>query len=136
MTDTNKEAKQVIVVRKDLNMRKGKIAAQAAHASMAHMSRSLRALMQLNPKPLAKLMFNPAWRDWVNGKFAKITVYVESEEELLEIHKQAQEAGLIATLIQDEGRTEFKGVKTYTTVAVGPGYIPDVDKVTKGLKLL
>lgn len=133
---TNREAKQVLVVRKDLNMRKGKIAAQASHASMAHMSRSLRALMQINPVPLIKLILNPAWRAWVNGKFAKITVSVNSEEELLAVYEDAKAKGLIATLIQDEGRTEFHGVKTYTAVAVGPGYIADVDKVTKDLKLL
>jgi PTH2 family peptidyl-tRNA hydrolase len=113
--------KQVIVMRNDLNMRKGKMIAQGAHASLAAM---------LND------MESPEVKGWLAGPFAKVCVQVSSEEELLDVYYFAREAGLLCSLITDSGRTEFNGVPTRTCIAVGPGLIEDVDKVTGKLKLL
>lgn len=135
--------KQVLVIRKDLNMRKGKIAAQAAHASLAVLlneghikfddgyTEETGVFESSYVIPMDKNI-----KDWLTGIFTKICVSVDSEEELLSIHQQAKDAGLICSLIQDAGLTEFGGVPTYTAVAVGPAESEDIDKITGGLKLL
>jgi PTH2 family peptidyl-tRNA hydrolase len=124
------EHKQVIVLRKDLNMRKGKLVAQGAHASMG-------AILGLCKQDGDKLILemDDRVRPWLTGRFKKICVYVNSEAELLAIHKQAQEHGLVTSLIQDAGLTEFGGVATYTAVAVGPGRADHIDAVTGTLPL-
>ncbi|KKN36847.1 hypothetical protein LCGC14_0769370, partial [marine sediment metagenome] len=97
--------KQVIVIRKDLKMRRGKEIAQGCHACM---------------KATLENMDHPDVKEWLNGIFKKVVVRVDSEEELLTIYQKALNANLVCSLIQDAGRTEFHGVPTYTTVAVGP----------------
>lgn len=125
------EHKQVIVMRKDLNMRKGKLVAQGAHASMGAILGQMRRegntmVLNLDDERLAP---------WVTGRFKKICVYVNSEAELLEIFETAKLAGLICSLIEDAGLTEFGGVKTLTAVAVGPDQEDRVDAITKHLPL-
>jgi PTH2 family peptidyl-tRNA hydrolase len=125
------EHKQIIIVRKDLNMRKGKMIAQGAHASMG-------AILGLCERDGDKLVLNMDDRTlpWLTGRFKKICVYVNSEQELLDLYSAAKEAGLIASLIQDSGLTEFGGVKTYTAVAVGPDREDKIDLICKHLPLL
>ena len=113
--------KQVIVIRKDLKMRTGKAIAQGSHASMA---------VVLHHRD------HPYVEGWLAGRFAKICVYVNSEEELFELEAKALEVGLICEMIQDAGFTEFKGVPTYTCMAIGPAPIAEIDEVTGGLPLL
>jgi PTH2 family peptidyl-tRNA hydrolase len=113
--------KQVIVLRKDLNMRKGKMVAQGAHASMK------ATLENLN---------HPDVKAWLAGAFTKIAVSVDSENELKQVYENAKEKGLICSLILDAGLTEFNGVPTYTAVAVGPAAKSKVDEITGHLKLL
>lgn len=124
------EHKQVIVLRKDLNMRKGKLVAQGAHASMG----AILGECSVNGDTLTLKMDNRL-KPWLTGRFKKICVYVNSEQELLAIHNQAKTAGLVCSLIQDAGLTEFGGVKTYTAVAVGPDREDIVDSITGGLPL-
>ena len=130
------DTKQVIVIRKDLKMRRGKQIAQACHASMkaildnGYIQRGGQIL------PCYIIPMTPEMDDWLAGLFTKISVSVDSEEELLKIHEQAAEAGLVCSLIKDAGLTEFGGVPTYTAVAVGPAKNEDVDKITGELKLL
>lgn len=126
--------KQVIVLRKDLGMRKGKMIAQGAHASMAVLLNRGEALP--NEPSTYTFDMTPDMKEWVEGTFAKIVLGVESEDELLEVHKQAKEAGLPCALITDAGRTEFHGVATNTAVAVGPADADDIDPITGSLKLL
>lgn len=117
--------KQVIVIRKDLKMRRGKEIAQGAHASMAFLSHAFRNGEQLQP----------AQKAWLDGVFAKVTVQVDSEVALREVEQKAKEAGLTVHLIEDCGRTEFGGVKTATCLAVGPDDSAKIDLVTGHLKL-
>ena len=124
------EHKQVIIMRKDLNMRKGKLVAQGAHASLG----AILNLMQRTGNVLT-LELDERTEPWLTGRFKKICVYVNSEAELLEVYKAAQEAGLISCLIQDSGLTEFNGVPTLTAVAVGPDREDKIDVVTKHLPL-
>lgn len=124
--------KQVIVLRKDLNMRKGKMVAQGAHASMA-------AILEMGYKISDRFSIDPlpqATKEWLNGQFTKICVSVNSEQELLDIYNQAKATGMPCSLIQDMGHTEFNGVPTYTAVAIGPDYSDVVDTITKHLPLL
>jgi PTH2 family peptidyl-tRNA hydrolase len=61
-----------------------------------------------------------AIEEWLKDSFRKICVYVNSEEELLEVYNKAKSAGTLAYLIEDNGATEFGGVKTLTCCAIGP----------------
>jgi PTH2 family peptidyl-tRNA hydrolase len=118
--------KQVIVIRKDLKMRRGKEIAQGSHASMKFLVDALKD----------KREYTEAENEWLfNGVFRKICVKVESEEELMNIHNKALEIGLTSKLITDAGATEFHGVPTVTCLAIGPDYSENIDPVTSELKL-
>jgi PTH2 family peptidyl-tRNA hydrolase len=125
------EHKQVIVLRKDLNMRKGKMVAQGAHAS-------LRAILMLGHQEQDNFVIplDPRIEPWLLGRFKKICVSVNSEAELLALHETAKTAGLICALIKDAGLTEFGNVPTYTALAVGPDSEDRVDAITGALPLL
>lgn len=135
----SEETKQVIVVRSKYpdgkgglkKIRKGKLASQAAHASMkVFFDRSeVRAGQMITE-------LTPEMVEWCEGSFAKIVVGVSTEAELLSVYEEAKEKGIPCTLIEDSGRTEFDGVPTYTAVAVGPDKVSSVDLVTSELKLL
>jgi len=139
------EIKQVIVVRKDLNMRKGKMCAQVAHASMKiildQMERTTRQYVTLDSVDV----FYQEWRilikqdspldKWLADKFTKIVVSVDSEEELMSLYVKAQSAGLPNALIQDAGKTEFKE-PTYTCIAIGPDEAEKIDELTGELPLI
>jgi len=140
---TNTDIKQVIVVRKDLGMRKGKMIAQGAHASMKVLIDNMESREVLSPcidshkKNFSGLILdiNDPLNIWLfNGSFKKIYVYVNSEEELLDIYNKADIK--YKSLIQDSGLTEFKGIPTYTCCAIGPDYSEVIDKITGHLKLL
>ncbi len=128
------KTKQVIIVRKDLNMRKGKACSQAAHASMKVFFDLMKCVQDKNSSNYSFSVDNPAVRDWVEGLFTKITVSVNSEEELLSLYNQAKDAGLLCSLILDAGLTEFKE-PTYTCVAIGPDLVEKIDPITSKLSL-
>lgn len=125
---SEKVAKQVIVMRKDLGMRKGKMVAQGAHASLG-------AVLYIQSGPTGF-----GWRgpldSWLEGTFTKICVGVNSETELMQVYKAAIQANLPVKLIIDAGHTEFHGVPTRTCLAIGPAWADDIDKITGELTLL
>lgn len=123
--------KQVIVVRKDLKMRRGKEIAQASHASMAFLTRQM---IGGKPKHYVVDLSEPE-RTWIDSSFAKVCVQVDSEQELLDIEAKAKEAGLECHVITDSGLTEFHGVPTRTCLAIGPDLSEKIDLVTGHLKL-
>jgi len=124
--------KQVIVLRTDLNMRKGKMAAQAAHASMkVFFDRKAGADRARLEVPLW-----PEAAEWVRGAFTKVVVGCDSHDELLSLEAKALAAGLPCALVIDAGATEFHGTPTPTALAVGPASSEAVDAVTGALKLL
>lgn len=127
------EPKQVIVVRKDLNMRMGKVAAQSAHASMGAL---LNYSNRMYEGQLCINVESQPVREWLEGRFTKVCVYVNSEAELFEIYQKAIDAKVNAKIIQDAGLTEFKGIPTYTCLALGPDYPENIDPLTGHLKLL
>jgi PTH2 family peptidyl-tRNA hydrolase len=112
-------SKQVIVLRTDLEIGKGKLAAQAAHASVESVFRS-------DPKTIQK------WRD---AGAKKVVLKVSSETELKKIQQLAAKAKLISVLISDAGLTQLKP-GTKTAVGIGPDAEAKIDKITGKLKLL
>ena len=134
--------KQVIVMRKDLKMRKGKIAAQAAHASLKiFFDRMSQVYWGDRESPNSDEEYDwvseltPEMEEWKEGAFTKICLYVNSEEELLEIVRLSKQAGIPTALITDSGRTEFNGVPTNTCCAIGPDFASKIDVITGELPL-
>jgi PTH2 family peptidyl-tRNA hydrolase len=126
--------KQVIVIRRDLRMRRGKEIAQGAHASMAWLRQ--RIMPHLTPAGTAdQVRLSEAERAWLEGSLRKVTVKVGSEAELMAVHDKAVESGVLVHLVTDRGLTEFGGVPTRTCLAVGPDYDDRVDPVTGDLEL-
>lgn len=142
------EPKQMLIWRNDLRnvdghkVRSGKMAAQLAHASMAAIlnlggiSYGLEGLGGTRSSDFIIPLDHKALYEWLEGRFTKICVSVDSEQELTSIINQAKDAGLITSLITDAGLTEFGGIPTVTCGAVGPAYPEQVDKLTGHLKLL
>ncbi len=111
--------KQVIVVRKDLKMSQGKIAAQAAHASLeAYKATPFEGQLE--------------WEAWGSKK---VILKAESLRSVIEIQKRAKKADLPYALIKDAGRTEVKP-GTVTAIGIGPWKEDEIDKVTGDLKML
>lgn len=132
--------KQVIVMRKDLNMRKGKIAAQASHASVGAILKTSLKDKDCFPFEIINndVLTMPGYSHlayWTRTSYRKICVYVNSEEELLAIYNKGIEKGYIISLVRDSGLTEFHNVPTYTCLAFEP--LPDrlIDEITGELPL-
>ena len=114
---------QVLVVRTDLKMGKGKIAAQCAHASLA------AYLKAMNEKKYSEWAEN-----WIEEGMQKIVVKVQSEKELLELFEQVKNKFPTA-LVTDAGHTQIApGSKT--CVGIGPAKESELKKYTGHLKLL
>lgn len=130
--------KQVIVMRKDLKMRRGKEIAQGGHAAtrwlISRLSESSMGLINQGGM-IAEAYFSKEEREWLFGLQTKITVPVSSEQELDEIYKKAKELGLKVNLVVDAGKTEFNGVPTKTCLAIGPDDAEKIDLVTGHLTL-
>ncbi len=116
------EMKQVIVVRTDLTMGKGKLAAQVAHASLGAAEEAIRK--------------RSGWfEEWKGQGQAKVVVKVGGEDELQELLRLSKTLHLPAALIQDAGRTQLEP-GTSTCLGIGPAPVELVDRVTGKLKLL
>lgn len=124
--------KQVIVMRKDLNMRKGKMIAQGAHASMKVFFDRIK---YCDHEEMLVSRITPEMEKWINGIFTKICVSVDSEQELIDIYDKAKQENLPCALIQDVGLTEFDK-PTLTCCAIGPDSNEKIDLITGHLKLL
>lgn len=116
------EFKQVIVVRKDLRMGTGKLAAQVGHAAVLGVEESRK--------------LNKSWlRSWFNEGQPKIVVKVNSLEELLQVQRDAEELRIPSVMVQDRGLTQIP-TGTLTCIGIGPAPSDIIDKVTSELKLL
>lgn len=137
------KAKQIIVMRRDLKMRKGKIAAQAGHACVEAI---LLALVREGR--FGELRAEGDWiriehdeddrsplTDWFDAGVAKVCVYVDSEEELLDLAQRGREQGFVVALVRDAGYTEFHGEPTYTCLAFEPLPADVIDPLTGELPL-
>jgi PTH2 family peptidyl-tRNA hydrolase len=134
----------VIVIRKDLNMRKGKMIAQGSHASMAFLTKGGGVYCNLGTGiPQVDYFMSSVEEShadeinhWLRNSFRKICVYVNSEEELETVHQKALDSGLMSHMIVDNGATEFNGVKTKTCCAIGPHFCHKFEGLTDHLPLL
>ena len=144
--------KQVIVIRRKypdgkggfIKPRTGKLIAQGAHAAMKVILDRMKIDEFAKESTLWEGCYvwhmtvfesEPIHR-WLKGTFTKIVVYVDSEEELLELKQKAEDAGILCALITDIGKTEFNGVRTNTALAIGPEWSSKIDESTGNLKLL
>jgi len=133
------EVKQYIIIRTDLGMSIGKIAAQASHASMKVFFDKSTDTPGENALDLESkhkhLILTKEELIWVDGIFTKIIKKVKNEFQLLKVYNQAKEAGLNVSLIEDIGLTELKG-KNYTCVSIGPNYVKKCEPIVKKLRNL
>jgi len=122
MMSVNNDIKQVIIVRKDLDLPKGKLCVQVAHAAVS-------AFLETKKR-------YPDWaKKWLETGQKKIVVKVKSIGELLTLHKKIEECNLPAVLVTDAGLTVLPP-GTITCLGVGPAPAKLVDRITKNLKLL
>ena len=113
--------KQVIVVRADLDMGKGKIAAQVGHACV------------LGAEHVRKS--NPEWfSQWWEGQ-EKVVLKVSSLKELEQIKQDAIELDLPWSEVTDAGHTQISPGTT-TCISLGPAPEEKIDRITGDLKLL
>ncbi|MFH0970201.1 MAG: peptidyl-tRNA hydrolase Pth2 [Candidatus Diapherotrites archaeon] len=113
---------QFLVVRNDLKMSKGKIAAQCAHASISAFLKS------------QERKYGSVWEEWLDEGMKKIVVKVNSEKELVLLFEQVKKH-FPASLITDAGHTQvLPGTKT--CVGIGPGNENEIQRYTGHLKLL
>ena len=112
------EYKQVLVLRKDLELSKGKSAAQCAHAA-------LEAFKEANPG---------AKKKWLDSGQKKVVLFAINEPELLSLAQKARKLKLPCSLIRDAGRTELPS-GTITCLGIGPAEEKQIDKVTGNLPL-
>jgi len=111
--------KQVIVVRSDLKMGKGKLAAQVAHASLEAYKKAGKEKVKV----------------WEAAGSKKIVVKVDSLEELLDLERKAEELKIPNALIRDAGLTQLEE-GTITCLGLGPDEDEKIDRLTGKLKLL
>lgn len=111
--------KQVIVIRADLGMSRGKLAAQSCHASLGAYKRADERNI----------------REWEIEGGKKVVVQVKDQEELFQIHELVKAAELPNFLVRDAGHTELPP-STVTALGIGPDKDEKIDKITQDLKLL
>ena len=116
------QSKMVIIVRNDLGMSVGKIAAQVGHAVLG----VYKVAQMENPQAVDQ---------WEMLAWPKIVLQVESEAKMDELRQQAEDAGLWNFQVQDAGRTEVEP-GTKTVLAIGPDLNSKIDVITGKLKLL
>lgn len=118
-TISEKMYKQVIVLRKDVKMSKGKAAAQVGHASVGAYRNAKKTIIE----------------KWYKEGGKKIVLIVESKNELMTLYEKAKEEKLSTFLVKDSGLTELKP-GTITALGIGPDHEKKIDKITGKLKLL
>jgi PTH2 family peptidyl-tRNA hydrolase len=111
--------KQVILVREDLKLPKGKLAVQCSHASVD-------CIFKTNKNIIEK---------WKTEGAKKVILKVKDKKELLKYKKEAEKNNLNTTLIKDAGKTLLKP-GTMTCLGIGPDKEEKIDKVTGSLKTI
>ena len=116
------EIKQVVVVRKDLDMGAGKIAAQVGHACVLGAE-------------LVRKSYPEWYKRWVSSGQEKVVVKVSSLEQLEQVKRDAISHDLPYSEVTDAGHTQIEP-GTVTCISIGPAPEITIDKVTRDLKLL
>lgn len=113
------EYKQVILVRHDLKLTKGKMAAQVSHASV-------EALLKSHKDDATM---------WRQQGMKKVVLKVKDLDELLAFKRKAEDAGLVVALVTDAGHTQL-APGTVTCLGIGPDKTEKIDRVTGSLQLI
>jgi PTH2 family peptidyl-tRNA hydrolase len=114
--------KQVVIVRTDVKMSKGKLAVQASHASVSALEETRKS--------------HRDWvRSWLDEGQKKVVAKVKDLESLKKLEKLADEVGIPNALIEDRGLTELPP-GTITALGIGPAPNELIDRVTRDLPLL
>ena len=113
------EYKQVIIVRRDLRLSRGKLSVQVSHASLDAYGKADKRMRS----------------EWESDGAKKVVVRVEGLKDLMKIYEEARESGLPCSIIKDAGRTEL-APGTVTSVAIGPEREEKIDRITGRLKML
>lgn len=118
----NFEIKQVLVVRTDLGMGRGKMAVQCSHAA-------------ISSAELARTRFRNWYDKWMREGQAKIALKVKDEDQLLELEKRARGIPIASYIVRDMGLTQVP-TGTITCLGLGPAPVDTVDTLTGKLRLL
>ncbi len=110
--------KQAIVVRTDLKMGRGKVAAQSAHASVSALNKVTTA----------------AFNAWTSEGMKKVVLRINGKKALLDLFNKAKRK-FPAALVKDAGLTQVKAGEP-TCIAIGPAAEVDLDRLTGKLRLL
>lgn len=116
------QIKQVIILRKDLRMGVGKLAAQAAHASLMSYFEAEKADSKVA-------------EEWLKEGEKKIILKVDDEKTLDRLHAAFKFKKIPCALVSDAGLTQLPP-GTKTALGVGPWAAPEIDAYTASLKLL
>jgi peptidyl-tRNA hydrolase, PTH2 family len=126
-----KETKQVIVIRRDLKMRRGKEIAQGSHSSLSFLIKQISDLK----RGKHEVYISEEAANWLQTGTKKVCVRVNSEAELLDICEKSRKMGLEVNMVTDAGHTEFGGKPTITCLAIGPNWSDLIDRITGALEL-
>ena len=111
--------KQLVLVREDLKLPRGKLSVQVAHASSS-------ALIKSHKDDMKK---------WQSEGMKKVVLKVKTKEELFKYKQEAEDIGLITALIQDAGKTVVEP-GTITCLGIGPDKEEKIDQITGKLKMV
>ncbi|MEM7825620.1 MAG: peptidyl-tRNA hydrolase Pth2 [Candidatus Aenigmatarchaeota archaeon] len=111
--------KQVVIVRKDLDIGKGKLATSVAHACVGCVRKSREKVIE----------------EWERQGAKKVVLKVSSLKELKKIYEKVKDSGLVYFLVRDAGLTQVKPGETIC-LGIGPADEKEIDKITGKLKLL
>jgi len=123
--------KQVLVIRRDLCMRRGKEIAQGAHASMAFLTKAFADERSRGADPGSlRLKVGPEVWSWLAARHATVTLQAPDLETLLRVESEARARRIEAHVVTDLGLTEFAGRPTITALALGPDQADAIDAIT------
>ncbi len=111
--------KQVIVLRKDLEMSVGKKCVQSSHASLGAYRKTDKSIV----------------KKWDSEGQKKVVLEVDSREEILKLYEKVKKGKISCFLVEDAGLTELDP-GTITALGIGPDSEEKIDKITGSLKLL
>ncbi|CAI4054859.1 hypothetical protein SKDZ_02G0500 [Saccharomyces kudriavzevii ZP591] len=121
------EVRMALVIRQDLAMTKGKIAAQCCHAALS-------CFRHISMDP-ARASYNPVMTQrWLHAGQAKITLKCPDKFTMDELYAKAISLGVNAAVIHDAGRTQI-AAGSATVLGLGPAPKAVLDQITGDLKL-
>jgi len=132
--------KQVIAVRKDLDMNNGRMAAQVAHAAMKVFLDRAAAIIPLNLESdewwiSIKNVTGPMAK-WCKDNFTKVVVGINAEDDIYKLKEKADNADIPNAIMVDNGFPECYHGKTATCIAIGPDISEKIDAITGNLELI